>query len=455
MADQGIVILISFVAALVMSWLVQPHFRNLGFLTEIVDHPGYRRPHREPVPRTGGMAIFISFFCTLFFLDQFVLQTPLPWSWLGILSGAGLAILALGVADDRFGIHAEKKLYGQLVVITALMLFDQRIDTIILPFVGSLDLGGWSWPFTLFWYLGFVNSMNLIDGLDGLASGISIIAFLFLIVISLVVGEYFTMLFSATLCGATVAFFYWNISGRKIFLGDSGSMWMGLILGSLILGLGQRVGINLLVLLAPMVVPIWDTATTILRRYRNRTSLFKADDYHLHHRLVRLGFSPMRAVICLLLVSAGTSLFALSDFLHWQWLGLPATAVWIGAAQLGARQHLHNRKVGLDIFTELTYALGLDSRLEELTSLHGSNVAEVIDLHAERQRVRSRSTATPIKTAAGTNQGRSVVSALPFPEQPKSAKILMSNQNTATTKNGAENEAPADDALFTSTEDVS
>ena len=77
MTDQGIVILISFVAALVMSWLVQPHFRNLGFLTEIVDHPGYRRSPREPVPRTGGMAIFISFFCTLFFLDQFVLQTPL------------------------------------------------------------------------------------------------------------------------------------------------------------------------------------------------------------------------------------------------------------------------------------------------------------------------------------------------------------------------------------------
>ena len=80
--DLGIVASLGFVAAFLMSWLVQPHFRNLGFLTEIVDHPGYRRPHREPVPRTGGMAIFISFFCALFFLENVILRTALPWSWL-------------------------------------------------------------------------------------------------------------------------------------------------------------------------------------------------------------------------------------------------------------------------------------------------------------------------------------------------------------------------------------
>jgi UDP-GlcNAc:undecaprenyl-phosphate GlcNAc-1-phosphate transferase len=108
--DREITALLSGLVAFALSWLFQPHFRNLGYLSEIVDHPGYRRPHRELVPRTGGMAIFIAFFCSLFFLEKFVLETPLTWSWLGILIGAGLAILALGVADDRFGIHAEKKL---------------------------------------------------------------------------------------------------------------------------------------------------------------------------------------------------------------------------------------------------------------------------------------------------------------------------------------------------------
>ena len=93
--NLGIIAALGFVVAFLMSWLVQPHFRNLGFLTKIVDHPGHRRPHREPVPRTGGMAIFISFFCALFFVENIILDTSLPWSWLGILIGAGLAILAL------------------------------------------------------------------------------------------------------------------------------------------------------------------------------------------------------------------------------------------------------------------------------------------------------------------------------------------------------------------------
>ena len=129
--ERGIVALVSFGAAFAMSWLVQPHFRNLGFLTKIVDYPGGRRPHLETVPRTGGLAIFISFFCSLYFLETTVLKTALPWPWLGILGGAGLVILALGVGDDRFGIHAEKKLYGQLVVILGLMLAGQRLDLVI------------------------------------------------------------------------------------------------------------------------------------------------------------------------------------------------------------------------------------------------------------------------------------------------------------------------------------
>jgi len=385
--DLGIVGALGFVAAFLMSWLVQPHFRNLGFLTDVVDLPGYRRPHREPVPRTGGMAIFISFFSTLFFLQHIILQTALPWSWLGVLSGAGLAILALGVADDRFGIHAEKKLYGQLVVITGMMLFGMRLDAVVLPGLGEIALGGWAWPFTLFWYLGFINSMNLIDGLDGLASGISVLASAALIVVGIAVVDFDSTLFAATLCGATLAFFYWNVSSRKIFLGDSGSMWMGLVLGSLMLNLSRQQGVSLPVLLAPMIVPIWDTGTTIVRRSRRRTSIFQADDHHLHHRLLRLGFTPGSAVVCLLLVTAGTILFSLSDFLDFAWLGLPAMGAWMLAAQLGALRHLQNRQRGLDLFTEIFYAAGFDDRLEKIIGTVGRNVADVIDLQAERRRV--------------------------------------------------------------------
>lgn len=385
--DLGIVAILGFTAAFLMSWLVQPHFRNLGFLTDIVDFPGYRRPHREPVPRTGGMAIFISFFCALFFLENVILHTELPWSWLGILIGAGVAILALGVGDDRFGIHAEKKLYGQIIIILFLMIFGQRMDTVTMPGMGEINLGGWAWPFTMFWYLGFINSMNLIDGLDGLASGISILAGLTLVSVALAVGDLYSTLFAATLCGATMAFLYWNISSRKIFLGDSGSMWMGLMLASLMLNISQKVGVSLPVLLAPMIVPIWDTGTTILRRYRRRTSIFLADDFHLHHRLLRLGFSPRSAVIHLLLVTAGTIMFALSDYLGLAWLGLPALGAWMLAGQLGGLRHLQNRQRGLDLFSELSYALGFNDRLDALTDQVGRNVADIIDLQAERQKV--------------------------------------------------------------------
>ncbi len=380
------IVLLSGPVAFLVSWLVQPHFRSLGFLTGIVDLPGYRRTHREPVPRTGGMAIFISFFATLFILDYLVLDGPLPWSWLAILGGSGLAILALGVGDDRFHIHAEKKLYGQLVVILSLMVFGQRLDTVVLPLLGQVELGGWSWPVTLFWYLGFINSMNLIDGLDGLASGIGAIASLCLVAVALVVGDFFSLLFATTLGGSTLAFMYWNMSRRKIFLGDSGSMWMGLVLGGLMLHLSQRNGISLFLMLAPMVVPIWDTGTTIIRRYRKRASIFEADDFHLHHRLVRLGFAPPTAVVILLLITTGAVLFALSDFVDLPWLGLPALATWLLPIHLWGSRRRDSRSQ-LDFFSEMLFAMGLDDRAISTARVPETQVAEIIDIQAERRKV--------------------------------------------------------------------
>ncbi len=382
------IVLLSAATAFVLSWLVQPHFRSLGFLTGIVDHPGYRRTHRVPVPRTGGMAIFISFFTTLLILDHLILPEPLPWGWLGALGGAGLAIMALGVGDDRFHIHAEKKLYGQLVVILVLMIVGERLDTVTLPFAGTVSLGGWAWPITLLWYLGFVNSMNLIDGLDGLASGIGVIASVMIAVVALAIADFFSLVFAASLGGATLAFLYWNVSRRKIFLGDSGSMWMGLALGGLLMHLAQKPGVPLLLLLAPMGVPIWDTGTTIIRRYRKRTSIFEADDYHLHHRLVRLGFPPGTTVSILMLVTCGAVLFALSDQLGHAWMGLPALACWLWPLRIWAnRRRREGSDLSLDFFTEMLFVLGLDDKLEISARSERREVAEIIDLQAERHRV--------------------------------------------------------------------
>ncbi len=375
--------------AFLLSWLIQPPFRSLGFLTGIVDHPGYRRSHTEPVPRTGGMAIFISFFMTLYILDDLVLSDPLPWRWLATLGGAGLAILALGVGDDRFHIHAEKKLYGQLLVILGLMISGQRLQEVVLPIVGQVDLGGWSWPVTLFWFLGFINAMNLIDGLDGLASGIGVLTCIAYVALAAAAGDLFSLLFGVTLGGATFAFLYWNVSGRKIFLGDSGSMWLGLILGGLALHLQQRTRVDVTVLLAPMIVPIWDTGTTILRRFRNRTSIFEADDFHLHHRLVRLGFQPATTVYMLLLLTGGSLLFALSDHLHQPWLGLPAMAFWLWPVIIWSmRRHRAGVDLDQDFFSELQFVLGFHDRPDPYVPLRQGEVAEIINLQDERERMR-------------------------------------------------------------------
>ena len=351
------------------------------------------------------MAIFITFFVTLFILEDLVLSEPLPWSWLGTLGGSGLAILALGVGDDRFHIHAEKKLYGQLLVILGLMILGQRLNVVVLPFAGAVELGGWAWPVTLLWYLGFINSMNLIDGLDGLASGIGVMATVCIAAVAYVFGDVFSLLVASTLCGATLAFLYWNMSRRKIFLGDSGSMWLGLALASLLMHVGQRNGVSLLLLLAPMVVPIWDTGTTIIRRYRKRASIFEADDYHLHHRLVRLGFQPTSTVKLLLSITAGSVLFALSDSLSSPWLGLPALACWLWPVQIwGDRRRREDVKPALDFFSELLFVLGLDDKVEDTFHRRRRQVAEIIDIQAERRRVPRVVSAAAAAGAAGADE---------------------------------------------------
>jgi len=434
-----VIVLLSASVAFLLSWLVQPHFRSLGFLTGIVDHPGYRRSHREPVPRTGGMAIFISFFVTLYILEDLVLAQPLPWSWLATLGGSGLAILALGVGDDRFHIHAEKKLYGQLLVILGLMIAGQRLETVVLPLMGPVDLGGWAWPITLLWYLGFINSMNLIDGLDGLASGIGVLATICIVAVAYVMGDFFSLLFASTLGGASLAFLYWNVSKRKIFLGDSGSMWMGLVLASLLMHLGQRNGVSLLLLLAPMVVPIWDTGTTIIRRYRKRASIFEADDYHLHHRLVRLGFKPASTVRLLLLITAGSVLFALSDSLSIPWLGMPALACWLWPVQIWGERRRRDSEPALDFFSELLFVLGLDDKVEDTFHRRRRQVAEIIDIQAERSRVSRVMTA-----AAGSRTPADVV------EHPGEVKPL----KQAPTPGADDPEAGPDNVVLSSTRRV-
>ncbi len=295
-------------ACALLSHLLMPLVRRLGMAMGLVDHPSWRRSQREAVPCSGGLAIYASVVLTAWVLAFFV-DLPFSAHSFAALGLAGLGTLVLGVLDDRFGLHAEKKLLGQVAVVMLPMASGLTLHQISLPFLGTVELGLLGGPFTLFWYLGFINSMNLIDGLDGLASGIGII-----VLAGMGMAIYPTdpvgLLFVGAMLGGVLGFLRSNLSYPRIFLGDAGSMLLGLWLAGLAIGLSQTTPSLPLIAVVAMAIPILDTATTIFRRRRRGVSIFRADDEHLHHRLLRLGMSPRRATSALWFASLAFAGFA-------------------------------------------------------------------------------------------------------------------------------------------------
>jgi UDP-GlcNAc:undecaprenyl-phosphate GlcNAc-1-phosphate transferase len=289
--------ILTLLATLVLSQILMPLARRIGQSWGLLDHPSWRRSQKAAVPCSGGLAIYATGLAAGAVL---VATNGLPFRLpaLTALGIAGLGTLVLGVLDDRFGLHAEKKLLGQILVISLPMATGLSLHQIHVPFVGTVDLGMASGPVTLFWYLGFINSLNLIDGLDGLAGGIAAIV---LATFSVVIAgtDPVGALWTVALLGAVLGFLRYNLSQDRIFLGDAGSMLLGLWLAGLALGFaGTSPGLPMLAVLA-MIVPVLDTSSTIVRRWRRHVSVFRPDAEHLHHRLLALGSTPRRATVCL------------------------------------------------------------------------------------------------------------------------------------------------------------
>ena len=270
-------------ATVVLTQLLMPLARRAGLAWGLVDHPSWRRRQKLPVPCSGGLAVY---------LTGVTAGAGLLW-WTGAPFGGGallalalggLGTIILGVLDDRFGLHAEKKLLGQILVVSIPMAGGLTLQQVALPGLGTVELGVFAGPVTLFWYLGFINSVNLIDGLDGLAGGISAIV-------------------AGALLGAVLGFLRDNLSDQRIFLGDAGSMLLGLWIAGLALGLAKTTPVVPGIVVCAMFVPVLDTFTTILRRWRRGVSVFRPDAEHLHHRLLSLGTSPIRATLCLWFVT--------------------------------------------------------------------------------------------------------------------------------------------------------
>ncbi|MCI8478216.1 MAG: undecaprenyl/decaprenyl-phosphate alpha-N-acetylglucosaminyl 1-phosphate transferase [Oscillospiraceae bacterium] len=295
---------VALAAALIVTLMTTPVVKNLAQKWGAVDVPkDNRRMHNHPIPRMGGLAIFFGFILSaLLFVDI----TP---QMQGMLLGA-VVIVVLGIFDDIYALGAKLKFVIQIVAALIAVLSGNVITTLSNPNVFSAspywNLGWLSIPFTVVWIVAITNAVNLIDGLDGLAVGVSTISSMTLLVIALVVSEGQVALLMAALSGACIGFLPYNLNPAKIFMGDTGSTFLGFILAVVsIQGLFKFYTIiSFAVPFLMLGLPIFDTCFAFIRRIAHGQSPMRADRSHVHHRLIDMGFSQKQAVAVLYVISA-------------------------------------------------------------------------------------------------------------------------------------------------------
>ncbi len=278
-------------SALIALW-VTPLILKIAIKAKIFDSPGQHKKHKNPTPQLGGIALYIAF------LIPISLYLPLTPPVVALLFGATL-IVFLGVLDDLLGTKAWIKLIGQITIAFITYQAGIRIEWISNPLGGMFNLDWYSLPLTLLWIVGITNAVNLMDGVDGLASGISAISSGFLAIIAFQTNQPIAGLLLLTLLGANLGFLKFNFAPAKIFMGDSGSMLLGYLLATIsILGVFKSTAIiSLLFPILTLGIPISDTLYSIFRRYKNKQPIFQADNGHFHHRLLDYGLTPRQVVL--------------------------------------------------------------------------------------------------------------------------------------------------------------
>ena len=290
-------------ASLLFALIIVPQIRLFALRIDILDAPSHRKTHQNPTPHLGGIGIFLSAFIPYLFLVLFDI-VPVTKPLFGLLVGA-VAILGIGLIDDVFGLKALIKLIGQIAVATLSYGFGIQINTIMIPFLGTLPLGPLSFLVTVFWMVAMMNAINLIDGLDGLAGGISAIAAGLFSFICFFTGSLPLSLLGAAILGACLGFLRYNFYQATIFMGDSGSLFLGYVLSVIcILGIIKTsLTFSWLIPILTLIIPIFDTALSIIRRIKNKQSIFKADNHHIHHQLIKAGLTPKQVVLSSYVIS--------------------------------------------------------------------------------------------------------------------------------------------------------
>ncbi|MBT4334019.1 MAG: undecaprenyl/decaprenyl-phosphate alpha-N-acetylglucosaminyl 1-phosphate transferase [Candidatus Cloacimonetes bacterium] len=280
------------VGSFILTYLFTPLSIKLSKKWNLVDHPDQRKIHIVPTPIAGGLSFGIPMI--LMQLMIFFIIPELGSKLLYLAAGSTMMLL-LGFLDDKTKITANYKLLIQIIIITFIYFSGFKIDLLTNPFGKAFELGYFSFPFTLLWFLLVVNAFNLIDGLDGLASGIAIIVAIVLLSVGFMKSNTLIIFSSLTLIGTNLAFLKYNFYPAKIFMGDTGSLFLGFNIAAIsIIGKGEFKGITSMTLLVPIIalaIPIMDTVFAIFRRVNKKKNIFQADKEHIHHKLHEIGLS--------------------------------------------------------------------------------------------------------------------------------------------------------------------
>jgi len=310
-------VFVAFFVSLIVATVLTPLVLRLAATRGLYDQPDGRKVHSRLIPRLGGIAIVVAFFTPLIglLLVDVGLTSQLTQSntqLIGLFVG-GLLVAALGLYDDLRGTNARQKFVVQIGVAVLMWSLDYRIENVSNPFGGVFELGVMSLPVTVLWFVGVMNAVNLIDGLDGLAGGIGLISVSTLMVLAEMDNNVLAALMCACLAGALVGFLFFNFNPARIFMGDTGSLFLGFVLATFSISTSAK-GSTAIALTVPLLVlglPIVDTVLAIGRRVKARRNIFSADQEHIHHKLLKAGFSHRNAVLVLYGVASALAGLAL------------------------------------------------------------------------------------------------------------------------------------------------
>lgn len=302
------------ISTFIIGCSIVPFIKDIAKHVNALDMPNPRKVHKKPMPRLGGVAIFLAFLFGYMLFGE-------PSAMMNSILISSFIIVLTGVVDDIKPLKASHKFIGQVIAACVIVFYGNILMRDLSAFGLYLDFGIFCYPITIFFILGCINCMNLIDGLDGLAAGISSIYFATVGIIATMQGKFgLDFILTFIMLGSTLGFLVHNFNPASIFMGDSGSMFLGLIIAVIaLLGFKNVTMTSLIIPLLILAIPILDTLFAILRRLLKGESISKPDKFHIHHQLLNRNLSQRTTVLVIyvinILFAACSIIYVLKDAL--------------------------------------------------------------------------------------------------------------------------------------------